>query len=283
MKFSLLKISQIIREKEKREKRKRIITWGEGVFWTIIAIVVISQGLRIFGSKKSWTEPVTAYAYTFFHPQPEPEVLSLDSIRNILDTIVNVNLNGEVQKSRVEDLLIEAYPPPKSIEEEKPVIKPQIAQATISKGEFRSKSTIEPKLLSKESEETEIITEELPQPEKISAGGENSLFNATQPSYQGGKSALTHFINSQLSYPDRAKESNVEGKVMLKLWIETDGKISRIGITEGLGYGCDEEAVRIARAMNGWIPGAKDGVQKAMWTYVTFIFSLPRNDESENS
>ena len=283
MKFSSLKIYQIIREKEKKEKRRRMITWGEGAIWTIVAIVLISQGIRMFGPEKLWSEPVTAYAYTFFHPQEQVgEVyVDLDSLRNILDTLVK----SEPEEIEFEDpepeFLADAYTRPAEDEweiEEKPIEKPRKIRNRVSKGTLRGETRSESK---EEENHSEVEPKEengLPQPESINGHEANALFGGTMPSYKGGTTALNQFIKNKLEYPLNARQNSVEGKVMLKLWIEIDGKISRIGIMQGLGYGCDEEAVRIARAMDGWIPGEKDGAKRAMWTYVPIIFSLAREN-----
>ena len=41
--------------------------------------------------------------------------------------------------------------------------------------------------------------------------------------------------------------------------VEKNGKVSNIEIVRGLGYGCDEEVIRLLKMMPVWKPGKKDG------------------------
>jgi protein TonB len=41
--------------------------------------------------------------------------------------------------------------------------------------------------------------------------------------------------------------------------VEADGSLSDIKIVKGLGYGCDEEVMRLIRQMPKWKPGTQRG------------------------
>jgi len=58
-----------------------------------------------------------------------------------------------------------------------------------------------------------------------------------------------HFITRNLKYPDKAKKDGIEGTVIVKLYVETNGSISDVKVTEGIGSGCDEEALRVVTLM----------------------------------
>lgn len=77
------------------------------------------------------------------------------------------------------------------------------------------------------------------------------------PQFPGGYDSLYHFINHHLIYPKEALENSIQGTVYMLVAVETDGTLSSIKVIRGIGYGCDEEAIRLFEIMPPWIP-AKD-------------------------
>lgn len=76
----------------------------------------------------------------------------------------------------------------------------------------------------------------------------------------GGNSSLRRHIRRNLQYPDDAKSNSIKGTVKLLVTVSTDGAISDITVIEGLGYGCDEEAMRLIRTGPGWQAAEINGV-----------------------
>jgi periplasmic protein TonB len=97
----------------------------------------------------------------------------------------------------------------------------------------------------------------------------------TFPSFPGGDTALVNFIRRNMQYPALAKEYNIQGKVVLSLIINIDGKISNITVLKDIGGGCGQEAARIIGLMPAWIPGSYNGKPvKVMYT-LPVKFELP--------
>ena len=63
--------------------------------------------------------------------------------------------------------------------------------------------------------------------------------------YKGGTEALRKLIKRELKYPEEALKEKIEGSVSLKFEIDHFGKVHHIKVVSGLGYGCDEEAIRL--------------------------------------
>ena len=63
--------------------------------------------------------------------------------------------------------------------------------------------------------------------------------------YPGGSEALKKFIKKNLRYPQEAILHRVEGKVFLKYEVNDKGKVHSVVVVNGIGYGCDKEAIRI--------------------------------------
>lgn len=79
------------------------------------------------------------------------------------------------------------------------------------------------------------------------------------PVFTGGDHELIRYISDNLDYPKDAMESGIEGRVFVKIIVEPNGSISNAKIIRGLGYGCDEEAIRVVESMPNWVPGRKNG------------------------
>ncbi len=69
------------------------------------------------------------------------------------------------------------------------------------------------------------------------------------PEYPGGKEAFKKYIKDNLKYPKEAMEQKIEGIVHLVAEINDNGEIEQVWIENGLGYGCDEEAVRLLKSI----------------------------------
>lgn len=64
-----------------------------------------------------------------------------------------------------------------------------------------------------------------------------------EPAPVGGLSALTE----NASYPERAARRGVEGRVYVQAVVNADGSVRNVELIRGIGYGCDEEAMRVVR------------------------------------
>ena len=69
------------------------------------------------------------------------------------------------------------------------------------------------------------------------------------PKFPGGKKALKEFINTNIKYPQTAKEKNIQGKVYLKFCIKYDGSVTMAKVVRGLSSELDQEALRIIRIL----------------------------------
>ena len=89
------------------------------------------------------------------------------------------------------------------------------------------------------------------------------------PSIVGGLKA----ISRHLSYPKRAKENNIQGKVILQFIVTKNGSISYINVKKGLGYGCDQEALKALKSVE-IEPGTINGTSVDMPSSVPVFFRL---------
>lgn len=78
--------------------------------------------------------------------------------------------------------------------------------------------------------------------------------------FKGGFNAYASFLQGNLHYPRDAQMKNVEGKVYVQFTVCTDGTLCDYKILKSVGYGCDEEALRVVKKSSGkWIAGKQRG------------------------
>lgn len=95
-------------------------------------------------------------------------------------------------------------------------------------------------------------------------------FAEQMPEFNGGQEEMYKYLGKNIQYPPLARENSIEGKVVLTFVVGSDGKITQIEqVGKKLGWGCDEEAIRVVKNMPNWTPGKQNG--KA----VTVKFTLP--------
>jgi TonB family protein len=96
-----------------------------------------------------------------------------------------------------------------------------------------------------------------------------------QPEFKGGMPALGQFLAGNLRYPADAQRARAQGKVFITFVINTDGTIADAKVLKGVGYGADEEALRVVKAMNGrWSPGLLRGKPVRVKYNLPINFSL---------
>ena len=88
---------------------------------------------------------------------------------------------------------------------------------------------------------------------------------------------MKEFVAKNLVYPEEAKAAKIEGKVIVAYDVNGNGKVFNAKIIKGLGYGCDEEALRIIRLFPfGKVRNRKLRVKVTKKT--TIIFKIPKTN-----
>ena len=93
--------------------------------------------------------------------------------------------------------------------------------------------------------------------------GEEILNTASvehSPEFPGGMDAWARYIQKNLRYPSMAQEEGVQGKVFLSFVVEKDGTITDVKVIKGIGYGCDDEAMRVIKKSPRWKAGMQNNL-----------------------
>jgi protein TonB len=126
----------------------------------------------------------------------------------------------------------------------------------------------EPPPTQEETKETQVSTvtqegENLPDlpPEPTADPNEGKIFLVVEemPTFPGGEGELINYLHKNIKYPSIARENNIQGRVYVTFVVDNDGKIKDAKVLRGIGGGCDEEALRVVRAMPDWKPGRQNG------------------------
>ena len=100
------------------------------------------------------------------------------------------------------------------------------------------------------------------------------------PEFPGGMKGLTAYMSKNLTYPAAAQKADVHGRVFVSFIVTKTGEITDVQILKGIGYGADEEAIRVVKSMPNWTPARQNG------QVVNVKYNLPINfqlDENETA
>jgi hypothetical protein len=91
----------------------------------------------------------------------------------------------------------------------------------------------------------------------------------TKPVPKRGMQDFYSFIGKNFNYTRESLNNKIQGKIFIKFVVNKEGQIVEPKIIKGLGYGLDEEAIRVLLRYGDWIPGEQRGIK------VRCSFSLP--------
>lgn len=94
------------------------------------------------------------------------------------------------------------------------------------------------------------------------------------PEFPGGLKAMARYLKKNAVYPEKASQASIEGTVNVRLVVRADGSLSDLKVLKGLGYGCDDEALRLVSKMPRWIPGLQNGINVPVYTVIPITFKL---------
>ena len=94
------------------------------------------------------------------------------------------------------------------------------------------------------------------------------------PEYPGGPEALFKYLSENIKYPEEAEEKGIEGRVIITIIVEKDGSISEVEVVNHVNPLLDNEAVRVIKSMQRWIPGKQNGKTVRVKYTVPITFKL---------
>lgn len=102
-------------------------------------------------------------------------------------------------------------------------------------------------------------------------------YNRTEvlPAYNGGQTAMENYITNTIEYPQDAIDNNIEGIVTVQFGVDENGNVSNVStIGNKIGYGLEEEAIRVVSKMPKWTPGQIKGKNVKTWRTLPINYRL---------
>lgn len=96
------------------------------------------------------------------------------------------------------------------------------------------------------------------------------------PEFPGGEAALFQFLKRKLRFPRVAVEQNREATVFVSFVVYPNGTIGEVQSMQPVGFGFDEEVVRVVQLMPRWLPGKVGGKNVAVRYKLPVRFRLNR-------
>ncbi len=95
------------------------------------------------------------------------------------------------------------------------------------------------------------------------------------PEFPGGEPALRQHIAVAITYPAKARDNGIEGRVYISFVVDETGSVTDAKVARGVDNSLDEEALRVVRELPKWKPGRQRGeeVKVAYTIPVNFVLS----------
>jgi len=120
---------------------------------------------------------------------------------------------------------------------------------------------------------TDLVTIEKSQPASVKEG-DAFVVVEEMPQFPGGDIALLKHIAENTQYPKEAKESNIQGRVIIRFKIMDDGVVKDASVIKGVDPLLDSEALRVVSDLPSFQPGKQGGVAVPVWYMVPITFAL---------
>lgn len=92
--------------------------------------------------------------------------------------------------------------------------------------------------------------------------------------FKGGMGEFIRWLQANLTYPDEAIKMGVTGKVFVQFVVNSDGSLSDVKMIKGIGFGCNDEALRIMNMCPDWIPAEQRGIAVRHRLIIPISFNL---------
>ena len=94
------------------------------------------------------------------------------------------------------------------------------------------------------------------------------------PKYPGGAVEFMKWLTRNLQYPASARSRKIQGKVVAVFYVEKDGRVTGINVTQSLSPECDREALRVLNKMPNWEPGIQNDQPCRTKVCIPIVFKL---------
>ncbi len=111
---------------------------------------------------------------------------------------------------------------------------------------------------------------------KVLEGADTVLKVVDQsPIYIGGQSSINNYLMKSVNYPREAEKKGISGRVTVYFTIGADGKASNYKVEKPVGYGMDDEALRVVKGLpDTWLPAILNGEKISSIRKLDIVFKI---------
>ncbi len=120
------------------------------------------------------------------------------------------------------------------------------------------------------SEDPNKLNKFEPKVKKVGDPQDLSNFIDTRPEF--GWIMYQDYLKENTKMPAQALEKGIKGKVNIRFKVNEEGQISDLQITKSVGYGCDQEAIRLITEGPKWFPAFRYGKKTTVTKTVIIKF-----------
>jgi TonB family protein len=102
------------------------------------------------------------------------------------------------------------------------------------------------------------------------------FFAEVDAEYPGGYAQMLKYIQERVEYPTLEKDNGIEGKVIVRFVVNTNGDLENFEIVKGVpdGKGLEQEAIRVIKNMPRWKTAKNDGHSVSQYMTIPINFTL---------
>lgn len=85
---------------------------------------------------------------------------------------------------------------------------------------------------------------------------------------------LQKYLGGQLRYPPKAIEEGIEGRVVIKVIINEEGRITDPVVERSASKELDAEALRVVKTLPNWKPARQNGKPVSVYYRIPVMFKI---------
>lgn len=97
------------------------------------------------------------------------------------------------------------------------------------------------------------------------------------PQFPGGPAEMMRFLAQHLKYPEEQLKEGIQGRVIVKFYVDTLGRVCEPEIVRGKDSALDREALRVVGLFPNFLPGTMNGKKVNAYFTLPITFKLPED------
>ena len=154
------------------------------------------------------------------------------------------------------------YVPPQVVDSIKPEDVKQLMTADQAQTEVTNKEVVE------------VVAEVKEEVQEADPEATPFVVVEEMPAFPGGDVELLKYIAEHTTYPEVAKENNIQGRVIVRFCVTPKGGVSQVSVLKGVDPELDKEAIRVVNTLPTFKPGKQGGKPVPVWYMVPITFTL---------